>query len=128
MANQRGVTPIDFRVYYADGSTYDGYHNAVENTPIFEVLLIVERNANHGRKLVKGGDYYIYYQNGTWHAVDFVGMLQYMRRPYMEKRFLVGVMSYDEDSWNDTVRKARSDPDFPPQTALSAYETRDGFD
>ena len=113
---------IDFRVYYSDGSTYEG---AVESTPIFEVLMIVERDADHGRRLVSNGDYYIY-DDGKWLAVDFVGMLQYMARPSMEKRFLVGVMVHSE-KWNNVVRRARSDPDFPTQTALSAYETRVGF-
>ena len=113
---------MNCRVYYGDGSTYDG---SVENTPIFEVLLIVERDKDHGRIIVSGGDYYIY-DDGRWLAVDFVSMLQYMARPGMEKRFLVGVMVHSE-KWNDAVRRARSDPDFPPQTALSAYETKAGF-
>jgi len=42
----------DFRVYYSDGSTYDG---VVENAPIYEVLLILEKDKLHGRRIVFGG-------------------------------------------------------------------------
>ena len=114
---------MDFKVYYLGGDTY---HGAVKNTPIWLTLLIVEKDELHGRKIVSGGDYYVYEPNGKWMSVDYAGMLQYMSRPFMEKRFLVGVM-VDSKDWDDVVRKARSDPDFPPQTALSAYETKAGF-
>ena len=115
----------DFRVYYSDGSTCDGYHDAVEKVPIFEVLLIVERNKDHGRKIVSNGDYYVY-DDRRWLSCDLETKNMYMERPVKEKRYLIGVMVHS-DKWDDAVRRARSDPDFPPQTALSAYETKDGF-
>lgn len=113
---------MDWKVYYTENRTYNG---SVENVPIWEVLLIVERDRNHGRKIVSGGDYYIF-DNERWQSVDSVGMLQYMARPGMYKRFLVGVM-IDDDDWNEVVKKARNDPDFPVQTALHGYETKVAF-
>ena len=113
---------MNWKVYYSDGSTYTG---SVEIAPVLEVLLIVERDEKHGRKIVSGGDFYTFH-NGRWQSVDYFGMIQYLVRPGL-KRVLVGVMT-DSDTWNDTVRRARNDPDFPDQTALHSYETKDGFD
>lgn len=113
---------MNWRVYYSDGATYDG---PVDNVPIWEVLVIVERDPMHGRKLVSGGDYYIY-DGGRWIAGDLMTMWQYMARPGTVKRVLVGVM-VNSKKWQETMRKARNDPDFPVQTALHQYEDREGF-
>jgi hypothetical protein len=116
------MNDIDFKIYYSDGSVYSG---DVSECPIWEVLLIVEKDKEHGRKIVSGGDYYTY-EDGRWISCDFITMLQYMARSGMYKRFLVGVMSSHE-KWADAVRRARVDPDFPEQTALHKFESKDGF-
>ena len=113
---------IEFKIYYSNGETYVG---DVAYAPIWETLIIVERDEEHGRKIVSGGDYFIY-DNEKWIACDFVTMLQYMAKDGMYKRFLVGVMVTSE-VWQDAMLKARSDPDFPTQTALHTYESKDGF-
>ena len=109
----------DFRVYYADGSTYDG---PVESVPIFEVLVIVERDADHGRRLVSGGDFYVW-DDGKWLACDQFTMFQYLARPGLNKRVLIGVMVHG-DRWNEIARRARYDPDFPDQTGYHVYERK----
>lgn len=114
---------IRFRIYYADGTTYDG---PVDHVPIWEVLVIVERDPMHGRKLVSSGDYYIY-DNARWIACDLMTVWQYLARPGMLKRVLVGVM-VDSERWQETMRRARYDPDFPAQTALHHYESREAFE
>ena len=115
-----------FKVYYASGNTYLG---PVENAPAFDVQVIVEADKDHGRKLVAGGDFYVFddlYCQGRWLAVDYFGMVQYLARPGW-KKVLIGSM-VSTDRWNRIVKRAREDPGFPAQTALSAYETTEAFD
>lgn len=115
---------ILYKVYYSDGSIFVGTEDNVGDTPIFEVLAIVEKDRNHGRKVVSNGDFYIF-QNKKWIACDYWTMIQYMARKGMEKRFLIGVM-VEEETWNKTITLARHDPDFPTQTAFHLYERREG--
>lgn len=110
---------IDYRIYYSDGTTYSG---PVASCPIWEVLLIVERDRDNGRKIVSSGDFYTY-TGGRWMAVDYFGMMQYLARDGMEKRVLVGVM-VDSDKWNAAMRRAYNDPDFPKKTGHAMYEHR----
>ena len=79
-----------FKVYYATGETYMG---DMVNTPIWDVLVIVQEDADHGKRLIMGGDYYIYdYQYECWIACDHLTVWQYMNRPGLYK-VLIGVMA-----------------------------------
>lgn len=121
-----------YRVYYAPNSchglnTFDGNADNWGDTPIHEVLAIVQTDKDHGRQVVSGGDYFIWTGNVTgWISCDRDTMYQYMARKGKEKRFLLGVM-VDTDTWNRIATQARLDPDFPKQTALHRYETKVGF-
>lgn len=114
------ATKLPWRVYYSctDGRTFDG---AVEDAPVFHVLLIVERCPDHGRRIVSGGDYYCWIvEEARWRAVDFIGMVQYLSTSGW-KRVLVGEM-VDSELWNKTMQLAMSDPDFPVKTGFASYE------
>lgn len=121
-----------YRVYYAPGSChgleiFDGTLENWGDTPIHEVLVIVQTSKEHGRKLVLGGDYYIWEgEEIGWIPCDRDTMYQYMARKGKEKRFLLGVMS-DQNTWDKIVKQARLDKDFPKQTALAPYETKKHF-
>ena len=113
-----------YKVYYTDGSIFVGTKDNVGDTPIWEVLVIVQMDRNHGKRIITNGDFYVY-ESGSWLACDQWTMMQYMARKGMEKRFLVGVM-VDGELWNSTVKKAREDGDFPVQTAYYAGEAKAG--
>lgn len=116
-----------FRVYYSDGSTYTAYNEEdVAKTPIYEVLVIVERDVYHGRRLVSGGDYYILEEDNKWTSCDMETRNMYMARNGLRKRYLIGVMVH-HDKWAKIMLRAREDPDFPDQTALHRYESSEGF-
>lgn len=105
-----------FKVYYSDHTIYEG---DPFNTPIFKVLVIVERHKNHGRILISGGDYYGW-DGKHWLAFDYPGLLQYLMEPG-PRRVLIGI-KVEEDEWNAVMRKAYYDPDFPPKTSKASYE------
>jgi len=111
---------MQFKIFYEDGSTYSGDPFL---SPVFKVLVIVEADKEHGKKLVSGGDYYVW-TSGHWYAVDYPGMIQYLADPG-PRRVLLGVMT-DGDTWNKAMKEARNDPDFPTQTAYHVYENKAG--
>lgn len=118
-----------FKVYYSDLSTFSAYTlEDVGRTPVYEVLLIVEKDDAHGRKLVSGGDYYVWEsENKKWLSCDGETRNMYMAREGLEKRYLIGAM-VNHEKWTKAVIMAREDPDFKPQTALHRYETKEGFE
>lgn len=105
-----------FRIYYADGSTYDGDPYCA---PALGVLLILENSLEHGRRYVAGGDYYVY-ESERWYAVDIAGMFQYLTAPGA-RRILLGVM-VENSVWSEVVKRASKDRDFPEKTAFDLYE------
>jgi len=124
MERTQPLNDFQFKIYYSNGTTYVG---DIANAPIWEVVLILEKDSEHGRKIVSGGDYFVYdYESGKFISGDFVTMLQYMARPGDKKRFLVGVM-LDNKTWNKIMKQAREDIDFPIQTATHIYEDKAGF-
>lgn len=109
---------MQFKVYYDNGATYTGDPFLA---PALRVLVIVEENQEHGRKLVSGGDYYVW-EKEHWYAVDYPGMIQYLVSPG-PRRVLLGIM-VEGNLWNATMKEARNDPDFPSQTAYHVYENK----
>lgn len=108
----------DFRVYYDGGATYDG---APENAPAFGVLVIVESDKNHGRRLVVTKDYFVWLGD-RWLSVDFIGMVDYLQQPGW-KRVLFGRM-VDDEYFASVVRLANEDADFPIRSAWGLGEVR----
>ncbi len=83
---------MDFRIYYDGGATYDG---DPYNAPGMGALLIVEKDPEHGRRIVQGGDFFVW-QGDRWRAVDQWGMMDYILQPGPRK-VLIGRM-VDNDS------------------------------
>jgi len=109
----------NFKVYYSDGSTHasdDPY-----TTPVPEVVAIVQIDKLHGRRVVAGDDYYIWNET-SWYGTDLIGMFQYMMKDG-PRRVLYGVMVHEEQ-WQDIMRLANEDSDFPKRTAYGRDERR----
>lgn len=123
-SNKNKKSPL-FRVYYSDFSklkTYTAYTDEdIGKTPIYEVLLIVQKDNQYGKKIVSGGDYYIWSDDIGWLACDNETKNMYMARNGLRKRFLIGVMVH-EKQWTETMRVAMNDCDFQAQTELSGGE------
>lgn len=123
---------MKYRVYYNPNSchglaTFDGDESNWFEAPIHEVIVILQEDKEHGRKLLSGGDYYIWEgETIGWISCDRDTMYQYMARPGRDKRFLLGVMVSNE-LWNTIMKEARLTEDFPKQTALRKYEARVHF-
>lgn len=114
-----------FKVYYKrkDGEfpTFSGDGRNVFDTPMPFVLAIVEESKRHGRRLVTNGDYYVL-RDSSWHPVDLPGLFQYWLEPGAQK-VLMGI-TVSAEEWNDVMRLATNDPDFPPKTGYDFLEVK----
>lgn len=107
----------DFKVFYADGETYTG---DAYNAPVLGVLAIVEKDAEHGRRIVSLCDYYCWADRGDglrWWGVDFIGMIDYLMMPG-PKRVLIGRLVANP-VYSAIYQQAMSDPEFPVKTAFA---------
>lgn len=109
---------IPFRIYYDGGATYDG---EPQDAPALGVLVIVEADTDHGRRLVSAKDYYVW-DRGRWWSVDYIGMIDYLIQPGM-KKVLFG-RTVESESWYAAMRRANTDPDFPERTAWGNKEEK----
>jgi len=109
---------MNYKVYYADESTYTG---EPWNAPAFGVLVIVEKDLDHGRRLVSAKDYYVWDEkNERWWSVDFIGMVDYLGFPG-RKRVLFG-RTVPNEEWYKIMGLANNDKDFPTRTAWGSKE------
>lgn len=107
-----------YRIYYDGGSVYSG---DVWNAPSFGVLVIVERDIDHGRRLVAEKDYYIWdVDNSRWWAVDYMGLIDYLARPGYRKVLFGRTVPNEE--WYRVYTRANFDPDFATRSAWGIKE------
>lgn len=111
-----------YKVYYADGTTYTGdpYY-----APVLGVLVIVEEDQLHGRRIIQNADYYCWENRGEgfqWWESDFVGLVDYLISPG-PKRVLIGRL-VPNNVQDEVLVRACNDPDFPPKTAYTDRHRR----
>lgn len=109
---------MSFRIYYADGSFYD---KDPFGAPALGVLVIVESDNDHGRRIVAGKDYYVWdCKNCRWWTVDYPGMIDYLTQTG-PRRILIG-RTVPNDEWYAAFKRADEDPDFAERTGWGPDE------
>lgn len=106
-----------FKIFYDDGATYTG---DPFSAPVLGVLVIVEDDAEHGRRLISGCDYFCWDDRGggwRWWEADFVGLIDYLIRPGV-KRVLIGRLVPSE-VFSRVYHTALTCSDFHPKTAFA---------
>lgn len=103
---------ISWRVYYDDGSTFDG---PPEDTPTTGVIAIVQPDPDHGRMVLSRWDYYDFHDNGQWWGHDIFGLFDCLTRPGW-KRVLFG-RTIETARFRQIVARAEADPDFATRSA-----------
>lgn len=69
-----------FRIYYSDGSTYDGDRPGDPGMNIRGIQAIVQKNSVTGWHTESRGDYYIAKEDGLWHHADFDGLFTELKK------------------------------------------------
>lgn len=109
-----------FRIYYADREPWSGDPYFA---PALGVLVIVEYDHDHGRRLVAGKDYYVWDGPlGRWWTVDYPGLLDYLIRPG-PRRALFG-RAVPNEQWYAAMKAADIDPLFPERTGYGSDECK----
>lgn len=109
---------MKWRIYYGDGSTWNG---SPWDAPTTGVQLIVRTDQFNGRYLLAQKDYYYYDPEADdWYGSDRGGFYAYLMRPG-PKRVAFGEWVPTE-VYQSCVERALADPDFPPKTAIDPGE------
>lgn len=87
---------LRWRIYYADGSTFDSTEGGAEKAPALGVVSIVMLRDN---------------SQGQWYGGDQYGLTQYLIEPGW-KRVLLG-RTLPDDEFVEISGRAANDPDFP---------------
>ena len=103
-----------YRIYYADGSTFNSSQGDPQDAPGLGVLVIVQEHRIPGERayLQHMADYYIW-KSGRWQGCDLFYVWQYL---FVNRDEFPKVVMAGETAVNDVyalaVRRAKDDPDF----------------
>jgi hypothetical protein len=117
---------VRFRIYYDDGTTYDG---DPWMAPCDGVQIIVQKDDAAGdpyavgRELLYDTDFYCWrVEQQQWFKCDLYGMFDYLRAPG-PKKVLAGRTAL-RSAYKAAIVRAIQDPDFPLKSAKQAGEER----
>lgn len=105
-----------FKVYYGDGSTYQGQgEDDVDCVPTSNVQVIIQSSKEHGWQAMSDSHYYIW-RFGRWWTVDMqgFGLFEYLLEPGWKKVLFGRTLPTEE--YQKIIQQAMSDPDMPPKT------------
>lgn len=112
---------MNWKIYYADESTYSDEDGSIGNAPGDGVLVIVEKDSLVGRSIYSNTDWYWRLENQWWGG-DIDGMKYYLRQPGL-KKVLEGA-AVPNHMWKRIFRQALEDKDFPRKSAWHRHEKR----
>jgi len=129
---------MEWRIYYADGTTFDSQAGSPRDAPAWGVQVIVQACIESGRYLLNTFDYYVH-RGGKWYGVDGIGALDYLHEMgYLElptdmsANDILLRAAYDglvkvgrtlrERDFIVIFKRANEDPDFPPRVAVLPTE------
>lgn len=107
---------IRFRVYYSDGTTFDG---PVEDAPGQGVIVVAQENPDVGRELLHAKDYYVWDED-QWNGVDTYGLYDYLAQLGWRKVLAGRTVKYA--TYSEVFDAAVNDDYLPEKTALLVDE------
>ncbi|MDH3582144.1 MAG: hypothetical protein OEM91_16160 [Hyphomicrobiales bacterium] len=104
--------PPDWRIYYADGSTFSSDDGAPESAPPEGFVCAVGYDEGVKRYIMHGWDFYQWdKEHAQWWGMDQTGLHDRLRRnlvyAYKEGRTVT------KAEFNELMHRAHKDPDFP---------------
>jgi hypothetical protein len=110
---------MQWRIYYSDGSTCSDEDGPIELAPGEGVVVIAMADAEIGRELVCGKDFY-YWEHGRWWDADQYGRDDYLRRPGWKKT--IAGRNVPRETYRALCKRATDEPGLPPKSARSPRE------
>ena len=105
---------IDWRIYYADGDTFDSAQGEPWDAPVRGVQLIIQRHHDPRERpfFQWMKDYYVWKHN-RWYACDSDGLRFYLFiEDYPERRAQLAGQTVDNMTWELIREMAKQDKDF----------------
>ena len=105
---------MNWRVYYADYSTFDSLQGEPEDAPVRGVQLIIQRHHDlRERPFFQWmKDYYVF-KHGRWYAADSDGLRFYLFiEDIPHHRAQLAGQTVDNETWERIREMAKVDPDF----------------
>ena len=115
---------MDWKVYYKDGATFSSNDGSWESAPQDGVVATVVRHELYGHVVLQGLDYFHKAQGGgplDINLCDDLGPQLRLRCPWL--KFGVHV---PREKFNDILKRASNDPDFPSKRHPSRRSTDSG--
>ena len=111
-----------WRIYYSDGATFSSVDGEPTDAPAFGVICVVFPDADVGRIVMHGWDWYYYVpEDKNWWGSDIHGLLDRL----LHGLPLVGVKqgrSVATPTYKSIFKTASLDPDFPVKTSIKKGE------
>ena len=110
---------MKWRVYYGDDSTHSDQDEG--KPPPLDVQVIVLEDAEHGWRTQTGSDYYVWDKRGdtaAWWGCDIFGLFEYL----MNTGLVLFGKQITSKQYNEIMKRALEDPDFPKKTSYAAEE------
>ena len=103
---------IQWRIYYADGSTFDSANGRAADAPPDGIEVIVQTDPRVGRSVIDGKDWYVF-DGERWVGMDGDGMKAFFRQLGTLKQGL----TLSRPRYDAILHRALNDPDFPKKSA-----------
>lgn len=108
---------IDWKIWYADRSTFTSEDGKPEDAPGLDVQIIVSACERVGRRLLNRHDYYWFnVEHGEWRGGEIFDLWNYLHRPGIKIPKFGSLMLLEE--FNAIYQLAKDDPDFPRKSAM----------
>lgn len=111
---------MNWRIYYADGSTFDNQDGAPSDAPGLGIIVIVQKHddAREGAYLQHRADYYIW-ADLRWWACDLFRFWQYIfSQKYDHEKVALAGETIHNSTYVEIVRTAKNDKDFYDPTVV----------
>jgi len=102
-----------WRIYYADGSTFDSDQGSPSDAPPYAVQAIVQKDKTYGRRILRMVDYYCWSPKaGKW--LDLFDSSSVIVRALRDPGLVVKAGEYiEEKQYEQILIRVTNDPDFP---------------
>lgn len=102
-----------WRIYYADGTTFDSIQGSPADAPPYAVICILQKDKTYGRRILRMVDYYCWSPKvQKW--LDLFDSSSVIVRSLRDPGLIVKAGEYiEEKAYEAVLIRATNDPDFP---------------
>ena len=106
-----------WRVYYADGATFSSDDGDPPDAPGYGVQAVCQPEPDVGLETLHAFDYYIY-MRGQWRGLcGHDGLVDHLTAHAVEVDAVLAGRQVPRQDYQDVMRRALHDPDFPRKSA-----------